>query len=254
MHSCSLPPDLDLAVGVRLALDGAIVVDPTFGDLTVASLQDAGVPVVTTGRVPADKRPAAWVDKYHPGATRAMLDHLARQGARRIAMVTSKPLISYTVDAEGAYRDWCESHDAPPLVAYVRGGLTESAGFAAASELLVRRDRPDAIYATYDRLGLGALLAAEAQRIAVPGELLVAACTDRAAARNATPPLTALNLNAEAIGSEAAHLLLDLVERQGKESEDHISVPTRMVVRASSPRRSGGESAGRSSTRRERNG
>jgi DNA-binding LacI/PurR family transcriptional regulator len=181
------PTDLDLAVGVRLPLDGAIVVDSTFRDPAVATLQELGVPVVTTGRVPDGEVPAAWVDNDHIAGTRSTLDHLARQGATRIALLSSKPMISYTVDAESAYRNWCRDHGTTPIIAYVRGGLTESAGFSAANELLEHPDRPDGIYATYDRLGLGALLAAEAHRIAVPGQLLVAACTESAAARHATP-------------------------------------------------------------------
>ena len=234
------PPDLGFTLGGRLEVDGAIVVDPVFKDPTVAALHEAGAPVVTTGRVPDGPEAYAWVDNDHVAGTCSMLDHLARQGASRIAVVTSRPLISYTIDSERAYRDWCKEHGAQPMLSYVSGGLTESAGFSATSKLLTRRERPDGIYATYDRLGLGALLAAEAQGITVPGELLVAACTDSAAARNATPSLTALHLNAEEIGRRAVGRLVDIIEGSPATGPDaYPLVPTRVVARASTRRRAG---------------
>jgi DNA-binding LacI/PurR family transcriptional regulator len=231
------PPDLDPTLGGRLPLDGAVVVDPTFGDPTVAALRDAGVPVVTNGRVLDSPADGAWVDNDYAAGANAMFEHLTRHGARRIALLSSRPLISYLVDTEHAYREWCDAHGSEPLIAYVSGGLTESAGFAAASELLARDSRPDAIYATYDRLGLGALLAADANGIAVPSDLIVAACTDSAACRNASPSLTALNLHAEEIGREAVRLLVDLVEDAPPDgAAAHVRLPTRVVARASTRR------------------
>jgi DNA-binding LacI/PurR family transcriptional regulator len=240
------PPDLELSLGTRLPVDGVIVVDPVFGDRAVATLSAAGVPVVTTGRVPETPWVGPWVDHDHYAATRSMLEHLARQGADQIAMLTCRPLIFYTVESERAYGDWCRDRGTAPMLAYVRGGLTESAAFTAARELLRRTDPPDGIYATYDRLGLGALLAAEADRIAVPDQLLVAACTNSPAARSAKPALTSLDVHPERVGRAAAQLLVDIVEDAADNREKRVIVPTRIVVRASSRRRGTGGNAPRS--------
>ena len=223
----------DLLDGVPL--DGAIVVDPVRGDRTLARLHERGVPVVTTGREPDGAEDAPWVDNDHIAGTRSILDHLAAAGARRVALITSPPVHSYTADSLDAYRAWCRARGTEPEVATVTGSLTEGEGYAAALDLLDRDDPPDGIYATLDRLALGALLAAEARGVDVPGELLVAGCTDSHASRGARPALTALSLDPEQIGVEAVETLIALAEGRD-ERPPHRYVPTTIVPRASSSR------------------
>jgi DNA-binding LacI/PurR family transcriptional regulator len=219
-----------------LDVDGAVIVDPVVGDVAVGSLRASGIPVVTTGRVPGDPPDeGTWIDNDHAAGTRAVLDHLHRRGAQRIALVASPPVTSYAIDLEAAYREWCAEHGSEPLVATATESLTEGSGYSAASQLLGLADPPDAIYATLDRLALGTLLAAHAHGTAVPAGLLVAGCTDSDAARTARPALTALNLHPDQLGRDAVHLLADLVE--GREpARERVTVPTRIVTRASTRR------------------
>ena len=216
-------------------VDGAVIVDPVRGDPYVRALREAGVPVVTTGRVPGDGEEATWVESDHVAGTFTVLDHLRRRGARRIALVTSPLVTSYAIDGERAYREWCLAHDNEVLVAMATDTLTEAAGYAATAALLRRADPPDAVYATLDRLALGTLLAAESHGVRVPDDLLVVGCTDSAAARAAKPALTALSVDPEAVGRRAVQLLADLVEGDPP-AERRIVVPTRIVTRASTRR------------------
>jgi DNA-binding LacI/PurR family transcriptional regulator len=219
----------------RVPLDGAIVVDPGRGDPMLAHLRERGVPVVTTGREPDGPDGARWVDNDHVAGTRAILDHLASAGASRVALITSPPVHSYTIDSQAAYRDWCAARGSDPEVASVTGTLTEGEGYAAALALLDRDDPPDGVYATLDRLALGVLLAAHARGVDVPGDLLVAGCTDSHAGRGARPALTALSLDPERIGVEAVESLIALVEgRDG--APPHRYVPTTVIPRASTTR------------------
>lgn len=117
------------------------------------------------------------MDNDHNAGTRSILDHLASRGAQQIALIASPPVTSYAIDAYAAYELWCEEHRQDAIVALARGDLTVSSGFAATVKLLRRSRPPDAVYATLDRLELGALLAAQAQGLLVPTGLLVAGCT-----------------------------------------------------------------------------
>ena len=216
-------------------VDGAIIVDPVTDDPLVGSLARAGIPVVTTGRVVGDEDAHPWVDNDHAAGTRAVLDHLERREATRIALVTSPPVTSYTADAEAAYRAWCAERDCEPLVAYAREDLTEGAGYAAASELLELPEPPDAVYATLDRLALGTLLAAQGRAIRVPEDLMVVGCTDSDAGRLARPSLTALRLHPDELGRSAVRLLADIVEERDTPAT-HVVVPTRIISRASTRR------------------
>ena len=230
------PADTALQPTGGIAVDGAIIVDPVREDPLVAALQRAGIAVVTTGRVPGDDERSAWVDNDHIAGTCSILDHLARCGGRRIALMTSPLEISYTLDVERAYRDWCAKHRVEPLVKATELGLTERAGHAAATELLALPDPPDAIFATYDRLAYGTLLAAEARGVRVPEDLLLATtATESQAPETARPALTTLNLHPEEIGRCAAALLVELLD--GQEPERHVLVPHRVIARASTRRK-----------------
>jgi hypothetical protein len=176
---------------------------------------------------------------------RSVLNHLTRRGAKRIALMTNPVVVSYTVDVEDAYREWCADHDMPPRVSHVGADLTESAGYAAAQKLLSLEPKPDAIYATYDRLGVGALLAARAVGISLPGDLLIAVtATESSEAAATRPSLTALSLHPDQIGERAAAMLIALVE--GREPDDvHALVPTRLIPRMSTRRTPSTAAAGR---------
>ena len=230
------PPNGSLGVGAGLAVDGAIIVDPVEGDPLTPELRRSGVPVVTTGRVLGESEPGPWVDNDQVAGTRSVLDHLARRGARRIALLTSPTVMSYTRDVEHAYRAWCTEHRMDSIVEHTRPDLTESAGYAAAGKLLDAAHPPDAIYATYDRLAAGTLLAAQARGVTVPHELLlVTAATESGSGQSARPSLTALNLHPDRIGHEAAELLVALVDGRQPRSL-HVTVPTRVIARASTRR------------------
>lgn len=220
-----------------VAVDGAIIVDPVRDDQLVASLRRAGIAIVTAGRVPGTAAATPWVDNDHIAGTRSMLDHLARCGGERIALMTSPLEISYTLDVERAYREWCAERRVAPLVKTTEMGLTERAGYAAASELLALPAPPDAIFATYDRLAYGTLLAAEAGGVRVPEDLLLATtATESQAPEQARPQLTTLNLHPEEIGRAAASLLVELLDER-EPAQSHLVVPHRVVARSSTRRR-----------------
>lgn len=227
--------DLGPPAGGDIALDGALVIDPVADDPTVEKLIDSGIPVVTTGRILGADETRPWVDNDHVAGVRSVLNHLARRGAERIALLANPTVMSYTVDVETAYRAWCAEHAVKPLVTQVGADLTESAGYAAARKLLTRSQRPDAIYATYDRVGLGALLAARAANITVPDDLLLAVTATGSGGEPTRPSLTGLSLHPDQIGTQAAELLIDLVQERIPPSR-HIIVPTRLVPRTSTKR------------------
>lgn len=224
----------------RLPLDGGIVVDPVRNDPVVGALTARNLPVVTLGRQPGGTPEAPWVDNDHRAGTRAMLNHLAEQGATRIALLTAQMVSSYALDTLAAYEGWCAESGIRPVVATVRGGLNERAAYLETMKLLQRPSLPpDAIYATLDRLAIGALLAAEAQSIRVPDELRIAACTESEESRRSRPALTALTLNPELLAGEAIDLLIDLIE--DRPTERQRVVPSVLIARRST--RSGNERA-----------
>lgn len=222
----------------RVDIDGAIVVDPVVDDRILPQLEARGVPIVTTGRRGDEgetDQPRYWVDNDHRAATRTILDHLAEAGATRVGLLTTPPITSYSRDTLEGYREWCAGRGQEPMIARVRGVVNESGGFQAASELLDREDRPDAIWATLDQLALGVLHAARTRSLRVPEDLLVAGYTESQASISADPPLTAIALNAEQLGRAAVSMLSELIA--GREPKTNpVIIPSELVVRRSTQR------------------
>ncbi|ADB49422.1 LacI family DNA-binding transcriptional regulator [Conexibacter woesei] len=233
------PADGALDPSGGIAVDGAIIVDPVREDPLVERLRRAGITVVTTGRDPGTGERGYWVDNNHIAGASSMLDHLERRGGRRIALMTSPIEISYTSDVERAYRAWCDERRIEPLVKTTAPDLTERAGYDAALDLLSRPEPPDAIFATYDRLAFGTLMAADARGVKVPDDLLLATtATESQAPEQVNPSLTTLNLHPEEIGRSAARLLVDLLDEQ-EPAQRHVIVPHRVIARSSTRRGQG---------------
>jgi DNA-binding LacI/PurR family transcriptional regulator len=215
----------------NLALDGLIVVDPIRNDPVCAEFRRREVPIVTTGRVPGEPD-GYWIDSDHFVSTPAMLDHLAAGGAQRIALVAAPPTTTYGTDMREAYEQWCRRHHQEPIVVVGGEDLSESAGYDATLRLLHGSVRPDAIFTMLDRMGLGVLLAAQAQGLSVPRDLQVACCTDSEACKLGHPPLSALALYPEEIGREAVEMVATLIDGE-EPAQRHVMVKTKVIKRSS---------------------
>ena len=215
----------------RVPLDGGIVIDPVRNDPMVQALNGRALPVVTLGRQPDGPDDAPWVDNDHRAGARTMLDHLVESGATRVALLAAQMVSSYEADTLEAYTQWCTRHGVKPCVAQVQAGLSERAAYAETVKLLQGPTPPDAIYATLDRLALGALLGAEAQGLRVPDDVRIGACSESDESRRSRPALTALRLNPELLAAEAIDLLIDLIE--GRPTSRQRVVPSVLIPRRS---------------------
>jgi DNA-binding LacI/PurR family transcriptional regulator len=217
-----------------LPTDGVIIVDPLIDDPLIQLFEDRDVPVVTVGRSSLEMRSSrGWVDADHNAGARAMFEHLQAQGARTIALISGPELNSYTLDTRNAYERWAVECGGEPRIYTARSGLSEQAGYEATAKMFADRWRPDAIYATVDRLALGTLHAIKDHGLSVPDDLLLASLSDSQSARSAQPPLTALDLHPELLGRYAAETLIALVEGTSIRSRRRL-IPARVVPRQSS--------------------
>lgn len=234
-HSYSLilmPPAGDPLALEDLPIDGVIVIDPLAGDALLERLAETRTAVVTVGRDAAGSQSDWWVDNDIPGATRAALEHLARAGARRVALLTGPAEQSYVLETRQAYETWIATRGGTPLVGQLRAPFGERAAYGAAHALLARPDRPDAIYAVLERFALRALAAAEDLALRVPQDVRIATGSDSAAAQAAHPPLTALDLHPDKLGRAAVEMLIARVE--GREPGDcHRLIDATLEVRGS---------------------
>jgi DNA-binding LacI/PurR family transcriptional regulator len=174
----------------------------------VSLLSGQGVPVVTIERDLGRPDDPWYVASETNANTRQVLDHLAGQGARRIALLVPKTDWGWATETLTAYDAWVREHGVPRLVVPVAMQPGEESAFVAARRLLARRSPPDAVFVVAARFIRGVLRAAQAEGRQVPGELLIAAGVDSIPAREGDPPVTALDLHPERQAEAAVEMLL----------------------------------------------
>jgi LacI family transcriptional regulator len=94
----------------------------------------------------------------------------------------------------------------PDLVA--QGNFSSESGVDCGQALLDRPDRPTAIFASNDDMGLGVLMVAARLGLSVPDQLSVAGFDDSTAAKIVWPPLTTVRQPVVDMAYAAADLLL----------------------------------------------
>ena len=214
-------------------VDGMIVADPVLVDPVLDELRRQRIPVVTCER---DLSPGAdhagRVESDNGAAIRDLLEHLREQGARRTALIASDSTTAWGHDLRAAYGAWCRKRRVSPQIRDVPL-VSYPDDVAQATELLLTGRRPpDAIISAIDGSAIGVLQAAERLGLRVPQDLLVASCVDGAELRQATPAVTAIDIQPKVMGQWAAELLAELLE--GTQPQGTVrTLETRLVHRAS---------------------
>jgi DNA-binding LacI/PurR family transcriptional regulator len=194
-----------------------------------ASLRKSGSPPVVVVEAASKRFPHVLLDVAQ--GTDALLQHLHELGHRRIGYFAST-IRGETFDrrharwAEHLRRNGVDPDDMP----YVASRFTATASIAAGHELLERRGEVTAILCDDDVLASGLTVAAREAGVDVPGELSIAGFDDLDVARIASPPLTTVRADPEALGATAFELLL--ARLQGKRPRSR-TLPVELVVRES---------------------
>ncbi|MDJ0344736.1 LacI family DNA-binding transcriptional regulator [Streptomyces sp. H10-C2] len=215
-----------------LAVDGVLLLDSPDGDPVVRALRARGLPLAFDGR-PAHPAPGeAWVDNDHAATTEEVLDHLAAQGARRIALMAGFGTEHYTRVCTDAYRRWCARRGVRaaeiPLIVDDPEGRTLDLPFTAP-------DRPDAVYGIYDPCGHRILSAAARCGLHVPADLLVVCASEDSGYAGTDPPVSTVSLLPRSTTEAAVGALIALIENPSAPPEPVI-VPARLIARRSSLR------------------
>lgn len=212
------------------AIDGVIVSTMRMNDPIVMAFKEDGIPVVLIGRSPQDAE-ISYVDVENYQGAVAAVEHLWRQGRRRIATITGPLDIVSAYDRYNGYMKALTDRDVavdPALV--VEGDYSEISGYYAMQQLLSQR--PTAVFAANDSMALGALRAISQANLRVPDDIAIVGFDDIPIAAQSTPPLTTIRQPIEKAGAMAVEIMVDLVENPSH-SPKRVVLPTELVVRNS---------------------
>jgi DNA-binding LacI/PurR family transcriptional regulator len=192
-----------------------------------------GLPTMSIGH--ADGVPSVGIDDSH-GVTQLMRHLLEHHHYRRIAFVQGTASNSEAQARHAAYMQALEEHEIPydpELV--LPGEFTRESGARAMHELFDSRQVPvaelDAIVAANDYTAFGVIDELSRRRIGVPDQVAVVGFDDMAPARIHSPSLTTVRQPLERLGTEAARLLLRVLD--GSPAPPTSELHTELILRRS---------------------
>ena len=206
--------------------DGTILVTPTVVDVP------RGAPVVAVDPH-AGSSTLPTVDSQNLEGAVAATEYLISLGHRHIGFLAGRPDLESARLRELGYRKALARAGIafdPELVRV--GGYTEETAETPARELLLLDRRPTAVFAANDVSAIGTMKVANELGLEVPRDVSVIGFDNIPESALSTPPLTTIDQSIQEMGSEAARLLIELIDEPAREPV-HLTMPTELVVRQS---------------------
>jgi LacI family transcriptional regulator len=194
----------------------------------------------------SSKVPFVLIDRFFPSVPFVGADdelvgyivtrHLIEQGYKSIAHLSARKVVT----GYGRYRGFVRALRENGLrarrdhVVEVQWGEFDG-GYAGTQELLSLRNRPDAIFAVNDLVGIGAMMALEHAGVEIPGECGLIGVGSVRFGDCLRTPLSTVNLHPTEVGKTSARILLNLIA--GKRSpKEAVFLKPELIIRESSRR------------------
>lgn len=175
-----------------------------------------------------------WVSSTYREGAKEIVKHLAELGHRRIAFISGGSQAYIAQQQLAGFLEGMQLCGLSTETDWVLDGdYTRESGYRLARQILVRPDRPTAVFAGNDPMAVGVMQVAHELSLNVPSDLSVAGFDDTIGA-GTVPPLTTTLRDYKEIGRTAARLLIDQLEGKVKPGTvTQVDLPTRLVVRQS---------------------
>ena len=152
-----------------------------------------------------------------------------------IAHITSPPVLSITKERLAGYRAALEKYHIPFDENLVKYCEFDTNTIKRIIIELIKKEKPDALFSASDRLALSCYAAVVDLKIKIPEEIAFVGFTNINVAHLLNPPLTTVTQPAEALGRQAAKILLDILDGTDKSGLFHKKeLPIQLNIRASS--------------------
>lgn len=193
--------------------DGVVLMEVRLEDARVTRLQQIGLPFVAIGRI-ADPTGTCWVDMDYARLVSRCVHHLADLGHRRIALVNRS-----TELAVSGYGPAHRAHSGFYTAAIKRGvtGIdvccndSPIAGQQCAEQLLAADPGLTALVTINEAALQGIQRGVQRAGRHIPRSFSIAGVAGRRWAEDCQPPLTAADVPAAELGTEAVRLLLERI-------------------------------------------
>ncbi len=217
----------------RLDMDGLILLPPLsdnrdlLSELAATSIRFSRISQSFT----EEFGPCVSVDDED--AAFAVTEYLIELGHDRIGFICGKPSHGATRERLQGYQRALNKHRVAYRKTLVKDGdFSFASGREAGRDLLQRKHRPTAIFASNDDMASGVLVAARELNLRVPEDLSICGYDDIAVAQQCWPPLTTVRQPIREMARIASELLVQTIE--GKKPKHHVLLNAKLIIRESS--------------------
>jgi DNA-binding LacI/PurR family transcriptional regulator len=210
--------------------DGMIFLGSTLYDKYLAAMSGSDLRVLVVDNY-FPNTPLGCVASDHKTAGRLAAEHLLALGHRRVGLITGTNVQTAQDFLEAAEQAFAQAGIPRDQIPWADGRFNEAKAFEAANTLL--NDHPDltAILAGNDKMALGAMRAAHARGIKIPGDLSIIGMDNVRSAGLASPGLTTIDPHLHELGMLASRKLLAWIV--GDITSVAETAPVELVVRES---------------------
>lgn len=230
---------LNLQYLTSRSIDGLIIsVSTETKDFTYfKELNQKGLPIVFFDRIVDEIDTHKVIVDNYKGAYDATV-HLINCGYRNIASVSNPAGLSITKERLAGYKAALTDHNIEineSLIKYCQhGGMIVAEVEEAVKELWKLKKKPDAIFASADKLTTGCLRILKAKGLSVPGDIGLIGFSNTDLTELLDPPLSIIKQPAFEMGEVAMNLLLQLIESKRPVTDFETKVlSTELLIRES---------------------
>ncbi|MGD6816307.1 LacI family DNA-binding transcriptional regulator [Metabacillus sp. 84] len=212
-------------------VDGIIIICSDQNDPLVLEILDSPIPIVV---IDMNKVNSSVIHSDNVTGGENAVDYLLKLGHTKIAHIAgSSSTFSGKARIQG-YRNAMNNANLPIPDGYlIDGGMFSiQEGRAGMEKLLELQDQPTAVFVAGDQMAIGAMEAIKEKGLAVPGDISIIGFDDIEMAMYVSPKLTTIKQDTDAIGKQAALLLVSQMIHKKKSIRTEM-IPVQLIERES---------------------
>jgi LacI family transcriptional regulator len=214
------------------SIDG-IIVAPVGTEFThFSEIQQRKIPLIFVDRY--DKNGSIpYISSENFQAGFEATQYLIEQGHRRIAIIKGDEAINSVQERHEGYKAALKKYHIPLDPRLQTGdAFSIENGYQSTLQLIRQVDRPTALFALNNLIGLGVLKALQEQSLSIPQDISVIVFDDQPYASFLNPPLTTIKQDIETIGQLAINFIIQTLRLEPVQPTVQL-IPTEMIIRKS---------------------
>ena len=225
-----------LQIAAERWVDGMLFVTTTDTLHGLGALRAAGIPVVAVDRIPHDYD-GPWVILDNRRTGTLVGEHLLELGHEDLAHICGPLDLRLSVERLESFEAAVRGRGFEPI-SHVVGDASWSceSGYLAMRSMLASARIPTAVFASNDRLAIGAMRAVVEAGRRVPEDISIVGVDDIELAPYLTPPLTTVRQRLADVATLGTKILLDLIHGD-EPGQTQVVFEPELVVRQSTTRR-----------------